>query len=120
MGTDAWETETGETAPYIALLLFASSSDSADYRPLYSEDIVLLHARSVAHATQKARQLGEDRKTAFRNDRGELITWSFLRLADVAPALYGRLDEDVELYSRHFADLEAYERFDGSATETRS
>ena len=99
------------TTPYIALLLFVSSSDSDDYRPLYSEDIVLLHARSVAHATQKAGQLGESRQTTYRNDRGEQITWSLLRIADVTPALYDRLDEDVELYSRHFHDLQAYERF---------
>ncbi|BFM32118.1 hypothetical protein KPHES18084_03600 [Corynebacterium ulcerans] len=31
-------------------------------------------------------------------------------IVDVAPALYGKVDEDTDLYSRHFASLEDYKR----------
>jgi len=111
------ESTTEPAVPYIAVLLYVSSSDAADYPPLYSEDVVLLYARSPAHAEEKAQRLGEDRRTTYRNDRGESITWRLLRVADVAPALDDRLTEDAELYSRHFTDLAAYERFDTSAAD---
>lgn len=100
------------TSPYIALLLSVASSDAPDYRPLYCEDFVLLHATSVAHAEQKAQELGERRRTSYLNSSGETITWSFVKVIDVAPALDGDLSDDTELYSRHFHDIEAYERFD--------
>lgn len=31
-------------------------------------------------------------------------------IVDVAPALYVKVDEDTDLYSRHFASLEDYKR----------
>jgi hypothetical protein len=100
------------TTPYIALLLSVSSSGAPDHRPLYEEDVVLVHATSVEHARHRAGQLGERRRTSYRNDRGETITWAFLRIVDVAPVLYEDLSVDTELYSRHFRDIEAYDRFD--------
>lgn len=33
-------------------------------------------------------------------------------IVDVAPALYGRVDTDIDIYSRHFASLEDYKRFE--------
>lgn len=33
-------------------------------------------------------------------------------IVDVAPALYGTVEGDVDLYARHFTSLEDYARFD--------
>lgn len=101
--------------PYVAVLLFGSSADSDDYRPLYREDVTLLYAPSLDEARGRAEKHGHALETSFTNDRNERITWSLLEIVDVAPALDDRLDDlddAVELYSRHFRDVAAYRSFD--------
>ncbi|MGH3568946.1 MAG: DUF4288 domain-containing protein [Pseudonocardia sp.] len=98
--------------PYITVLLFGSTADSDDYRSLYREDVTLLYGVSQDDAQRRAEEHGRSLETTFANDRGERITWTLLEVVDVAPVLEDRFDEDAELYSRHFRDVDAYRSFD--------
>jgi hypothetical protein len=99
--------------PYIAILLYESHSpDSAGYQPLYQEDIVLLYADSEEGAKQRAAQHGQARETSYRNADGETISWVLKHVVDVNSVLDADLSQDADLYSRHFRDYDAYQRFE--------
>lgn len=98
--------------PYIAVLLFGSSADADDYEPLYREDVTLLYAASPEQACARAEQHGRGLEGSHTNDRGERISWTLLHVVDAAAALQDDLDDDAELYSRHFRDLAAYRAFE--------
>lgn len=98
--------------PYLAVLLSGSSADTADYEPLYREDVTLLYAASPEEARRWAEEYGRGLEGTHTNDRGERISWSLLHIVDVAPALQDMFDDDAELYSRHFRDVAAYRAFE--------
>ncbi|MBE3558432.1 MAG: DUF4288 domain-containing protein [Ktedonobacteraceae bacterium] len=95
---------------YIAVLLWESSSDRPDYRPLYEESILLIAATSEEEARQKA--LVSASKYSYDNVYGETITWSLKHLVDVQPALEEKFSDVTELYARHFRNYEAYRAFE--------
>ena len=96
--------------PYFAILLFRSAA--AGEAPLYSEDVVLVRAASDAAARQKADAYARTLETVYDNAGGRAVTVSFLEVVDVRAALYDDLSRDVvDLYSRHFRDIDAYRGF---------
>ncbi|WP_030155652.1 DUF4288 domain-containing protein [Streptomyces sp. NRRL S-244] len=101
---------------YVAVLLCAaeaSASTASDGQPpLYRESFVLLAARNEDEARQKARAHGEGMETDYRNAEGELITWTFRQLVDVAEVPDDRVGDGTELYTRHFRNLAAYTAFE--------
>ncbi|MCH8614166.1 DUF4288 domain-containing protein [Arsenicicoccus dermatophilus] len=105
------------TTRFVAVLLSHSSSQAQGYVPLWSEDLVLIHADSPEEARTRAAERGRAAATSYRNDRGESIVWTFDRVVDVAPLLDEDLAQDADLYTRHFRDHDAYVRFDRSLTD---
>ncbi|MFI6144691.1 DUF4288 domain-containing protein [Streptomyces sp. NPDC051109] len=101
---------------YVAVLVCvaeaAASATSGSRAPLYRESFVLLTARTEDEARSKARAHGEGLETSYRNERGELITWTFRQLVDVAELPAERLGDGTELYTRHFRDFAAYAAFE--------
>lgn len=103
----------GTDTPYIAILLYESHSPaSTDYRPLYQEDVVLLYADSEDAAKERAAQHGRAQETTYRNADGETISVALKHVVDVNPVLDADLSQDADLYSRHFRDYAAYQRFE--------
>lgn len=97
---------------YFAILLFQSSSAGTSRAPLYSEDVVLLRAGSDDEARQKADAYARTLETTYDNADGESVTVSFIETVEVHNALYDDLSGDaVDLYSRHFRDIDAYRKF---------
>ncbi|MER6950820.1 DUF4288 domain-containing protein [Nonomuraea sp. NPDC000554] len=101
---------SGNTSPYIATLIFKSQVGGGYKPPLFSEDIVLLHCRSLDEARMAAEVRGREDETTYSNEYGEAVTWTFVGVADVREALYDSLDENVSLYSRSFDNLTEYTR----------
>ena len=99
------------TSPYIVILLSQSSGDG-DYRPLYCEDIVLIHATSLDEARERAQQRGERDETTFTTVDGATVRWSFVQVVDVSPVLDVDLSGDADLYARFFRDHRAYRAFE--------
>ncbi len=104
--------EEARNEPYIAILLYESSSDASDYVPLYREDVVLLWAANPEAAARRAEERGERAGTSYQNRAGETITWKLKHVIDVNSAPEDDLSADADLYSRHFRDYQAYRSFE--------
>ncbi|MFK0044141.1 DUF4288 domain-containing protein [Streptomyces sp. NPDC090741] len=99
---------------YVAVLVCVAEAAAASgsQAPLYRESFVLLTARTEDEARSKARAHGEGLETSYRNEKGELITWTFRQLVDVAEVPDDSLGDGAELYTRHFRDFAAYTAFE--------
>ncbi|WP_285649530.1 DUF4288 domain-containing protein [Actinomycetospora sp. NBRC 106375] len=95
------------TEPWVAILVFRSTSEAPDYQAVYREDVTVFPAASEAEARAAALTHARARETIVVNHLGETVVTSLVRLVDVAPVLGGG-----ELYRRHFRDLDAYRRFE--------
>ena len=89
--------------PYVGIVVFELVSQDSDRGNFYREDFFLVYADSEEEA---------HRKVANRAHEQEYEGLKLRHIVDVAPALYGYVDRDCDLYSRHFAALEDYERFE--------
>ncbi|KOG86242.1 DUF4288 domain-containing protein [Streptomyces varsoviensis] len=97
---------------YVAIILMESAAERPGRRPLYREDVALIHAPDEATARLRAEERGRGAEAAFLNERGEMICWRLRAVVDVAAVLDEDLSHDADLYARHFRDLDAYERFE--------
>lgn len=117
----ASRTEDGmgsDKEPYIGIVIFELEKQGVEGdtgESFYREDFYIVYANSE----NEARQLVEARarsqvspENSARSDRTDEAKVSICRIVDVAPALYGYVDRDCDLYSRHFASLEDYKRFE--------
>ena len=89
--------------PYVGIVVFELASQDSELKNFYREDIFLVYADSEDEAQHKV---------ADRAHEQEYEELKLRHIVDVAPALYGHVDRDCDLYSRHFAALEDYERFE--------
>ena len=89
--------------PYVGIVVFELASQDSELKNFYREDIFLVYADSEEEAQHKV----ADR--ALKQEYEEL---KMRHIVDVAPALYGYVDRDCDLYSRHISALEDYERFE--------
>jgi hypothetical protein len=55
---------------------------------------------------------GQAQETSYRNADGETISWVLKHVVDVNSVLDADLSQDADLYSRHFRDYDAYQRFE--------
>lgn len=97
---------TAQLEAYVGIAVFevGKADGSGSY---FREDIYLVRAPDLTEATQKVESLA----TAQEIETGP----TFVRLrniVDVAPTLYGIDGESVDLYSRHFANLDDYASFE--------
>ncbi|WP_157183077.1 DUF4288 domain-containing protein [Sciscionella marina] len=98
---------------YVALLLFESISSDRNRPALYREDVVLLRASSDETVRRLADAHGRAQECTHRNADGDTISTRLMQIVDVATALDEDLDEDaVDLYARHFRDLDSYRVLD--------
>ncbi|QIS09042.1 MULTISPECIES: DUF4288 domain-containing protein [Nocardia] len=99
-------------SPYIAVVVYESTSDSPGYEPMYQEDFVLLYAGSEDEARKLAHEAAVAQETTYENERGELIKVSLKHVVDVNQSLTDDLSKGGDLYSRHFRDYESYRRIE--------
>ncbi|GAA4544408.1 DUF4288 domain-containing protein [Amycolatopsis samaneae] len=103
--------------PFVAILLYVSTSDAPGHQPLYREDIVLLYARDEQEAREAAQRHADQETGSYHNEAGDLLTLSLKHIVDVAQALYDDIDRGADLYARHFTDYESYRRFEPLLSE---
>ncbi len=97
---------------HVAIILYKSSSDANGYVPMFEESITLIKANTEAEARKSAECLAHSRGAKFKNEKGEEITWVFDKIIDIAPMLEDNLKDVTEIYSRHFANINAYKQFE--------
>ncbi|MFG2141129.1 DUF4288 domain-containing protein [Streptomyces sp. NPDC048650] len=103
---------TGTTIPHVAIVLMEAHSDAAGRPPLFQETFLLVHAPDEKSARERVVQRARAAETAYRNDRGETVTWRLRTIVDVKEAEDTDLSGDADLYTRHFRDYASYERFE--------
>ncbi|CAB0539892.1 hypothetical protein CIP107518_00502 [Corynebacterium diphtheriae] len=101
--------------PYVGIVIFelAKSNISPEENTnFFREDFYIVYADSeeAAHKLVEKRAHEEETPKDAAQDSGPTVT--LRHIIDVAPALYGYVDKDCDLYSRHFASLEDYARFE--------
>jgi hypothetical protein len=97
------------TSTYIATIIYESSSDSADYEPLFEESLLAIKATSEEEAMSRVTEYVANSIHSYKNQYGETITWSFKQLERVQPALSDTLPDGEEIFSRFFRDFAAYQ-----------
>jgi hypothetical protein len=102
----------GEREFYVGVLVIESTSEAADYAPLYEESFVLIKAESQQEAREKAIEYGKQHETSYLDEEHRLITWKLKRLVEVKQLEDATFDDGTELYSRFFRDYSGYESFE--------
>jgi hypothetical protein len=97
---------------YVAVLVVESSSDAADYTPLYEESFVLIKAESEAEAREKATDYGKQHETSYQDEHHRLITWKLKHVVEVKQLDDTTFDDGTELYSRFFRNYAGYHSFE--------
>lgn len=92
--------------PYIGIVVFELESVEPSEPSYFREDFVLVRATDDDEARAKVEVLARSQESA------EHPTIVMRHIVDVAPALDGTVEGDVDLYARHFASLEDYARFE--------
>ena len=94
---------------YVAIVLWqAQHGDGAE--SLYSEEIHLLQASSLAQAEQQLHTRLTAQQTSYRNAAGEQVTWTVRQVLDIQPFLADATTDAV--YCRHFRNWAAYQAFE--------
>ena len=92
---------------FSASLLFKSQHEPpSSGEPLWEEKIILLEALDESAAQNKAAQHGKAENHQYRNEKGDLVSWSFVcveRLCQVDDTV---LKDGSELFSRFLRDSE--------------
>jgi uncharacterized protein YnzC (UPF0291/DUF896 family) len=98
--------------PYAAVIIYSSSSDSSDHQTLHEETITIILAGSRDEAEERARNFASRQETAYRNEYGETIRWSFREISDIKE-IVDPLGDGTEVYTRYFRDYAAYRALAG-------
>ena len=79
-------------------------------RPGYCElGFVLIRAATLAEAEARAQAFSNRPPATYTNPDGASVTWRFVRVESVSPALSGQLDQVTELHAHIYRSLAAYE-----------
>lgn len=97
--------------PYVGIIVFEIES-SREGKNFFREDFYIVYAGNDEQAEQRVRALAHEQETPAGEGEAQEGSVKLRHVVDVAPALYGRVDRDCDLYSRHFASLEDYQRFE--------
>ena len=92
---------------FAASLLFKSEHERPIVgEPLWEEKIVLLEAEDEAAAHNKAKQHGKHEEHQYRNEKGELVRWSFKCIERLCQIEDVALKDGSELFTRFLRDSE--------------
>lgn len=98
--------------PYIAVLLYESTTAGSDDPPLYREDFMLVWAASEEDARATATRRGEWESGSYESEAGT-VTLALKHVVDVNRVLDDNfVNENADLYARHFRNYDAYQRFE--------
>jgi len=106
------ESASKEQYFYIAVILYESTSDVLSYQPLYQEGFILIKTNSLDSAKEKASAYAKGEEVSYKNEDEETIKWSVKQIVDVNSVLYDQIEDDTELYARHFHNYKAYQQLD--------
>ncbi len=88
---------------YMVKLVFSVVSGSGLHTPQFDEQLRLISSHNPEEAYHKARILGLRNQDSFVNDKGGMVRWHFVAVADLLPI--EEFKDGMELYtSTHETD----------------
>ena len=99
--------------PYIGIVVFElEASPMAAQSSFFREDFYIVYADTQEEAYARVERIAKDQEIPKDPDSDESQAVTVRYIVDVAPTLYDNIHEDCDLYSRHFASLSDYKRFE--------
>lgn len=99
--------------PYVGIAVFELSKQNPTNQvkdTYFREDFYIVYAENDEDAEKRVEALAHEQEYGAEDSSRPYV--SLRHIVDVAPALYGYVDKDCDLYSRHFDSLEDYEKFE--------
>ena len=86
---------------FVAEGLFRATvhAEKADVRLITENLLFLVRAADQAAAVMRAEVIAQGKEHSYRNEQGELIDWTFVRLVEVTEMIDQRFEEGAELKS---------------------
>ena len=102
---------------YIAVIIYKSTENIPDDKPVYQECFTFIKASCLEEAEEKALNYGKKEEHSYKNAYGNTVTWKMIEIVDVNTLLYNDVFDDLtDFHARFFTDYEAYKKF----TESRN
>ncbi len=101
--------------PYTGIAVFELShwdAQTGKKTTYFREDFYIVYASSEEEAKKRVEAMALDQVFTRDEEPTSDMAVALRHIIDVAPALDGYVDRDCNLYSRHFASLEDYARFE--------
>jgi hypothetical protein len=97
---------------YVAIVVYKTTSSDKKDTTLYEESTLLIKAKNKPEAEKKVAVAVKERETSYKNEDGATISWSLLKIIDINEMTDESINDITEIYSRHFNDIDSYEKFD--------
>ena len=94
--------------PYVGIVVFELSRVGTQ-KSYFREDFYIVYADTDEAASERVQALAHAQEDEGDAEHGSV---KVRHIVDIAPALYGTVEKDIDLYSRHVASLEDYKRFE--------
>ena len=99
--------------PYIGIVVFELEANPMAAQPsFFREDFYIVYADTQEEAYARVERIAKEQEIPKDPDSDESQAVTVRHIVDVAPTLYDNIHEDCDLYSRHFASLSDYKRFE--------
>jgi hypothetical protein len=86
---------------YSAMIIYETEFEGpTDPSPLREESIRVVRADSDTIAWKRAEEVGRQNERSYKNKEGELVSWKFVRVAEVQDLCEEELTDGVEVFSR--------------------
>jgi hypothetical protein len=90
-----------------AILKVAERDDERRPNPLWEEQFFLIEADDEGLAWKEAERLAIRVETPYKNDKGEVVSWKFVKVDRIYAIPDEKLGSGVEVFSRFLRDSEA-------------
>ena len=94
--------------PYIGIVVFELEANPMAAQPSFFREDFYIQEK----AYERVERIAKDQEIPKDPDSDESRAVTVRYIVDVAPTLYDNIHEDCDLYSRHFASLSDYKRFE--------
>lgn len=99
--------------PYIGIVIFELEASPMAAQPsFFREDFYIVYADTEEEAYARVERLAKEHERVKADCLEGQLAVTIRYIVDVAPTLYDNIHEDCDLYSRHFASLSDYKRFE--------
>lgn len=87
---------------FVAEAVFQATvhTEKADVRPVSENLLFLVKAVDHPSAVSRAETLARAKEHSYKNEKGQLVSWTFVRLVEVTEMIDQEFEEGSELKSR--------------------